>query len=61
MADEGGFEIARAYVTVDPDADDFDEKLKAQIGDPEVTVTADADTAPAEAAVETSSAARSRN
>ena len=56
MADEAGFEIAKAYVTVDPDAGDFDEQLKAQIGDPSATVTVDADTAPADASVDSLSA-----
>jgi hypothetical protein len=31
MAGEEGFHVARAYVTVEPDATDFPEKLKAQL------------------------------
>jgi hypothetical protein len=48
MADEGGFEVARAFVTVSPDAADFDEQLQEQLGGLHVTVTVDADTAPAQ-------------
>ena len=36
-----GFVVAKAFVTVDPDAAGFDEKLKAQLGGVKAKVGAD--------------------
>ena len=52
MADESGFELGKAYVSVDPDAADFDEKLAEQIGSPVVIVRVQADAADVDAQID---------